>query len=144
MRCQATILRQLLLEGRLDQTCLALQAEEAKEATIAVFAREREDPVESSRQFGNNCHLPGSYQGALQAFLHHRDGSDQQQQYRDTVRAVVRGGGCNCSRANYAGALLGAARGPAVIPQDWLGRINQAETILHTILTAADIAVKKN
>ena len=84
VRCQAIVLRQVLLEDRLDQTCLALLTGEVREATQAVFALEREDPVETCRQFGNNCHLPGSYQGALQAFLHHRDnqGQDQHQQYQ--------------------------------------------------------------
>ena len=71
MRCQAIVRRQVLLEARLDQTCLALLAGEPREATEAVFALEREEPVETCRQFGNNCHLPGSYQGALLAFLHH-------------------------------------------------------------------------
>ena len=145
MRCQAIVLRQVLLETRLDQSCLALLAGKPREATEAVFDLERKDPVETCRQFGNNCHLPGSYQGALQAFLHHRDNDqDQHQQYQDTIRAVVRGGGCNCSRGNYAGALLGAARGPAVIPGDWLERINQAETIVETLLTAANIVISRN
>ena len=150
MRCQAVILRQVLLEGRLDQTCLHLLTGEAREATQAVFDRRREDPVETSRQFGNNCHLPGSYQGALQAFLHHHhheeqdQDQDQDQQYQDTIRAVVRGGGCNCSRGNYAGALLGAARGSALIPQDWLERINQAETMVETLITAANIVISSN
>ena len=142
MRCQAVILRQVLLEGRLAQTCLHLLTGVAREATQAVFDRQREDPVETCREFGNNCHLPGSYQGALQAFLHHHhhEDQDQDQQYQDTIRAVVRGGGCNCSRGNYAGALVGAAGGSVVIPQNWLERINQAETMVETLITAANIA----
>ena len=59
--------------------------------------------------------------------------------YQDTIRAVVRGGGCNCSRGNYAGALLGAARGTAVIPGSWLARVNQTDTIVDTLLSAANI-----
>ena len=88
MRCQATMVRQVLLGVSLDLTCLALLAGEPREATRAVFEREREGPVEASRQFGNNCHLPGSYQGALQAFLHHRHSPDLHQQYRDTIREI--------------------------------------------------------
>ena len=60
---------------------------------------------------------------------------------KETIRAVVRGGGCNCSRGNYAGALLGAARGLEVIPEDWLDRLNQAEQIINTLLEAANIGV---
>ena len=78
-QCQAIILRQLLLTGRLDHTCLGLLSGEQREATRLVLEAVGEDPVERSRQFGNNCHLPGSYQGALLAFLHHQESEHQYQ-----------------------------------------------------------------
>ena len=134
-RCQATVLRETLLKGGLDQTVLDLLAGDQREATELVFEREEEDPVETSRQFGNNCHLPGSFQGALHAFLHHRESEDR---FQETLRAVLRAGGCNCSRANYAGALLGASG--AVIPSNWLDRLNRAEDIVNTIQRAANIS----
>ena len=134
-RCQAIVLRETLLKGGLDQTVLDLLAGDQREATELVFEREEEDPVETSRQFGNNCHLPGSFQGALHAFLHHRESEDR---FQETLRAVLRAGGCNCSRANYAGALLGASG--AVIPSNWLDRLNRAEDIVNTIQRAANIS----
>ena len=102
MRCQAILLRQALVEARLDQTCLALLTGEPREATQAVFALERADPVETSRQFGNNCHLPGSYQGALQAFLRHRDSQDHQYQavFSTTIGQVQTRLGSHWSRAS--------------------------------------------
>ena len=42
-------------------------------------------------------------QGALHAFLTSR-GSDNR--FPETVRLCIKAGGCNCSRANYAGALV--------------------------------------
>ena len=136
-RCQAIVLRETLLKGGLDQTVLDLLAGDQREATELVFEREEEDPVETSRQFGNNCHLPGSFQGALHAFLHHRESEDW---FQETLRAVLRAGGCNCSRANYAGALLGASEGLAVIPSNWLDSVNRAEDIVNTIQRAANIS----
>merc|ERR1719422_18682 len=57
-RCQAIVLRETLLKGGLDQTVLDLLAGDQRKATQLVFEREEEDSVETSRQFGNNCHLP--------------------------------------------------------------------------------------
>ena len=136
-RCQAIVLRETLLKGSLDQTYLDLLAGDQREAIELVFEREEEDPVETSRQFGNNCHLPGSFQGALQAFLHYRESEDR---FQETIRAVLRAGGCNCSRANYAGALLGAGEGLTVIPSNWLNRVNRAEDIVNTVLMAANLS----
>ena len=78
VRCQAIVLREVLLQGRLDINCLSLLDGETKEATRLAFQKEKEDPVEASREFGNNCQLPGSFQGALQSFLHYRDRQTEQ------------------------------------------------------------------
>ena len=52
-------------------------------------------------------------------------------------RLVIRAGGCNCSRANYAGALVGAAGGAAVLLPHWLVRVTGIEALLQEVLTAA-------
>ena len=81
--------------------------------------RLEDDHIVTVESLGKNCHLPGSFQvkslaiftltiiiiaqGALHAFLTSQ-GSDNR--FPETVRLCIKAGGCNCSRANYAGALV--------------------------------------
>ena len=51
-------------------------------------------------------------QGALHAFLTSQ-GSDNR--FPETVRLCIKAGGCNCSRANYAGALVSSDKWEASI-----------------------------
>lgn len=46
----------------------------------------------------------------------------------------LQAGGCNCSRANLAGALLGAAYGigtPNGIPLEWIDRTDKGQDIFQ-------------
>ena len=55
-----------------------------------------DDPhTETVKKFGMACSLPGSFQGALHAFLKHSQDADR---FKGTIRDVIRAGGCNCSR----------------------------------------------
>ncbi len=56
---------------------------------------------------GRPCANPGSFMGALHAALTSR----QRGGFANSVRDVMKAGGCNCSRANLTGAILGAAFG---------------------------------
>lgn len=81
--------------------------------------------------WGKPCANPGSFQGALHAFL----SSDS---FAEGARKVVRAGGCNCSRANLCGALLGAAHGfeeGAGIPREWILKADKGVEVLETALS---------
>jgi ADP-ribosylglycohydrolase len=59
--------------------------------------------------------------------------------YEEAVRKVIMAGGCNCSRANLAGACLGAAYGfggDRGIRLDWLEKTTKAVDVL-------DLAISK-
>ena len=103
---------------------------------IPVLDKLEEDHIVTVESLGKNCHLPGSFQGALHAFLTSRASDNR---FPESVRLCIKAGGCNCSRANYAGALVGAELGPDCLPVTWLGRLNGAEHIMKQIAKAAKI-----
>ena len=129
-------LRQVLLsEGQITLEEIK-KAKDAKEMVIPVLDKLEEDHIVTVESLGKNCHLPGSFQGALHAFLTSRASDNR---FPETVRLCIKAGGCNCSRANYAGALVGAELGPDCLPVTWLGRLNGAEHIMKQIAKAAKI-----
>ena len=81
---------------------------------------------ENVEKYGKACPYPGSFIGSLLAIsLCHRN----QLGYADTIRKVIKVGGCNCSRANFVGACLGAIYGLQIendpstthgIPMEWI------------------------
>jgi len=111
-----------------------------------VFDYLEEDNVKCTHMYGNNCHLPGSLQGALHSYLKHvQDTSGNicsEEKFKTAVRATIQGGGCNCSRANYLGALVGLKEGPGAIPQSWLDKVTGAQEILELAFKAAEVATK--
>ena len=120
VRCQATILRQLLMKGSFVKSDIQMLEEKAREdvadirlgfnhtfiSICRIFRSGRElakevfffadDPhIETVKKFGMACTLPGSFQGSLHAFLKH---SQDAERFKATIRDVIRAGGCNCSR----------------------------------------------
>ena len=87
--------------------------------------------IDAVVRFGKQCANPGSFMGALLAIGTSRarmaDGVEYG--YVGAVRDVLKSGGCNCSRANFVGACLGAAYGcyddsdPATAEESRRGRI---------------------
>jgi ADP-ribosylglycohydrolase len=72
--------------------------------------------VEMVANFGKACSYPGSMQGAILTML-------KSESFVSGVQKNIRGGGCNCSRANIAGALMGAKwglGGAKGVPVEWL------------------------
>jgi len=69
--------------------------------------------IDAVGRFGKQCANPGSFMGALLAIgtSHARMSDGVDYGYVGAIRDVLRSGGCNCSRANFAGACLGAAYG---------------------------------
>jgi ADP-ribosylglycohydrolase len=66
--------------------------------------------------------------------------------FADTIRKVIKIGGCNCSRANMVGACLGAAYGfqdspinsensNFGIPSEWITKTDKGLEILELALT---------
>jgi len=135
VRCQAQILKCLLKTKTFQETDISSLDDEVRELTGDVFNKLKDDHVTTVDNFGNNCHLPGSFQGSLHAFLKN-NGADS---FVSTVRDVIRAGGCNCSRANYAGAMVGAKKGIQGIPLHWLKEVAGVEQIIEMVINASKI-----
>ena len=129
VQCQARVLKYVLNNKKFEQTDITVLNDAVKEVTEKVFDKLEYEHVSTVDNFGNNCHLPGSYQGALHAFIRN-SGTNS---FVPTIRDVITAGGCNCSRANYAGALLGAKEGIEGIPEHWLGKVNGIEKIMSIL-----------
>ncbi len=86
--------------------------------------------------------------GSVLALLLSASRGESALSFADTVRMVIRVGGCNCSRANMVGACLGAAYGfqdtpfsgdttqssELGIPTDWLVRTDKGLEIFEMAL----------
>ena len=142
VRTLATVLRQIQLHGNINVN----DASEMDTATTQDVIDKVNDGADDERdvrsrhidqvdKWGKNCHLPGSYQGALHAFLTHPEDN----QFAETIRSVIPAGGCNCSRANYAAALIGAQRGVSCLPLNWIRKVNDLEKIMNSIIKATEI-----
>ena len=79
---------------------------------------------------GKPCGDPGNFQSSLLAIV--TVGS-----YKEGIRRNIVAGGCNCSRANFVGASLGAAYGldgPNGIPLEWLEQTDKGVETLQLAL----------
>jgi len=97
---------------------------------VAQAVADGEDTTDAVERWGRQCANPGSFQGAMLAVV-------SSASFTDGVRKVIMGGGCNCSRANLAGACLGAAHGfggDAGIPFEWLEKTDRIDEILTLAL----------
>ena len=109
--------------------CLDDREELAREVA-AVKGSLDKDYVDANESFGTGCSNPGSFQGALHAML-------TSQSYPECIRKIARGGGCNCSRANLAGACLGAIfgiGGDNGIPLEWIEKTDGISEIVQLAL----------
>jgi len=138
VRTQVEVLRTVMVESSLSREDVEeLEVEEeAWEALEQVWDNLETGHTEAVEHWGNNCHLPGSLQGALHSFLQCQE---QNTDYIQAVRNTIVAGGCNCSRGNYLGSLLGARGGMAALPQSWMERVTDLNTILSQTVQAAQI-----
>jgi ADP-ribosylglycohydrolase len=86
------------------------------------------------KSFGQACADPGNFQSSLLALV-------SCESYTEGVRRNLRAGGCNCSRANFLGACLGAAYGMDTangIPAEWLARTDKGMEVLEMALNLLD------
>lgn len=79
--------------------------------------------------FGRPCYNPGSFQGAIHAFLTSED-------FPTAVQKTIRAGGCCCSRSFFAGAMAGARYGLDGIPKEWMDKTTNAEKVLEDAINA--------
>lgn len=102
----------------------------------AVFAAAAADPTGSDHVaqvlgWGKPCANPGSFQGAIHAVM-------TSTSFAEGVRRNIRAGGCNCSRANLAGSILGAAflfdESRGGIPHEWLLKADKGEEVFRLAL----------
>ena len=110
--------------------CLDDREDIAREVAAVKDSLDKEY-VDANESFGTGCSNPGSFQGALHAML-------TSNSYAECIRKIARAGGCNCSRANLAGACLGAVYGIGGehgIPLEW---VEKTEGIHEILLLALD------
>jgi len=134
VKCQAQVLKCVLKNKKFQQTDIATLNDEVREFTENVFDKIEDEHVPTVDNFGNNCHLPGSFQGSLHAFIRNSGPN----RFVATIRDVITAGGCNCSRANYAGALVGAREGINGLPEHWIGKVTGIEKLITMALKAAN------
>lgn len=83
--------------------------------------------VDAVSKWGTQCANPQSFQSAILAAVT----SDS---YEEGIKKCIIAGGCNCSRANYCGALLGASYLIGTkegIPLDWMYQTDLIEEIFE-------------
>jgi hypothetical protein len=100
-------------------------------------------------ELGKACANPGSFMNSLLAvLLFGEDG------YCTTIRMIVRSGGCNCSRSNIVGAIVGAVYGifnsigisdtvdetRKSIPFEWIQQTDGIVEILEKATNIVDIS----
>ncbi len=77
--------------------------------------------------FGKPCYNPGSFQGAIHSIM-------SSNSFEEAVRKTIKAGGCNCSRSVLIGACAGAKFGFEGIPEDWIEKSHNAESIVKNAL----------
>ena len=103
---------------------------------VAIALNSQEYHTNAVERWGRQCANPGSFQGAILAVT-------SSTSFEEGIRKVILAGGCNCSRANFAGSCLGAAYGFQLsdrsdsspgIPFSWIEKCDRAEDILRMAL----------
>ena len=96
--------------------------DELQQVQRALLSKEpHSDAVE---RWGKQCANPGSFMGGLLAI--HSSSS-----FADGVRKTIKAGGCNCSRNNFVGSVLGARYCVGGIPEEWLVKTDNIQQIMQ-------------
>jgi hypothetical protein len=99
--------------------------EELKNVTIAY--NNNENYSNAVHTWGKQCANPGSFQGSVYSIVTSNN-------FCDGIRKTIVAGGCNCSRANYIGCVLGAIYGfdeDVGINKSWLEKTDKSIEILE-------------
>lgn len=117
--------------GVMDELMMVLEDSKDIAAEVTVVKSWRgKDYSDANDSFGKGCSNPGSFQGAVLATI-------TSSSYAECIRKIAKGGGCNCSRANLAGAVLGAVHGlggDKGIPLSWIEKTDKIAEIIELAL----------
>lgn len=86
--------------------------------------------LDAVQSLGKPCGDPGNFKSSLLAIV-------SVASFAEGIRRNILGGGCNCSRANFVGACLGASYGLGEtngIPLEWLEQTDKGTEILSLAL----------
>mgnify|MGYP001266742801 CR=1 FL=1 len=90
-----------------------------------------ENHIKVVKKFGKACSYPGTFMGSIHAIIISKN-------YNSAIINTIKGGGCNCSRANFVGAYFAALK-PESIPNDWIKKTLPARKILKYINSTNNI-----
>ena len=76
------------------------------------------------KKLGMACSYPGTFNSSIYTIIHSKN-------YKDAILKTIKGGGCNCSRANFTGAYFAALEGRNSIPNYWVKKTKPAKKILN-------------
>ena len=88
-----------------------------------VFRFKKQNHINSVRKLGKACSDPGNFLSATHSII-------SSSNYKSAIIKTIKAGGCNCSRANYAGAYFAALKGTKDIPKNWIKKTKQAKKLL--------------
>ncbi len=78
------------------------------------------------KKLGMACSYPGTFNSSIYTIVNSKN-------YKDAILKTIKGGGCNCSRANFTGAYFAALEGRNSIPNYWVKKTKPAKKILNQI-----------
>ena len=76
------------------------------------------------KKLGMACSYPGTFNSSIYTIINSKN-------YKDAILNTIKGGGCNCSRANFTGAYFAALKGRNSIPNYWINKTKPAKMILN-------------
>ena len=76
------------------------------------------------KKLGMACSYPGTFNSSIYTIINSKN-------YKDAILKTIKGGGCNCSRANFTGAYFAALQGRNSIPNYWVKKTKPAKKILN-------------
>ena len=76
------------------------------------------------KKLGMACSYPGTFNSSIYTIINSKN-------YKDAILKTIKGGGCNCSRANFTGAYFAALKGRNSIPNYWVKKTKPAKKILN-------------
>jgi ADP-ribosylglycohydrolase len=121
-----------LLTAEWETVLRKLPTAEEVAAGESIWGADKPSPAFTAavKSFGQACPDPGNFQSSLLALV-------SCESFTEGVRRNLLAGGCNCSRANFLGACLGAAYGLDTangIPADWVAQTDKGLEVMDMAL----------
>ena len=88
-----------------------------------VLRLKNQNHINFVKKSGKACSYPGTFMGSIHAII-------TSASYKSAVVKTIKGGGCNCSRANFTGAYFAALKGIKTIPIQWINKTKPAKLIM--------------